>query len=291
MGGYEAVPPADTPAYTPNWSRTTNNSFRTVGNIDPLQRWLSLGNRRRTASSPQATTDPPAVDLLTARAGQNIDSLLPSERRFLAEQWAEIIQREETEYLFANIRESEDLHERVNSVHSEVNQRAPSTADIVGVTTMALARDMKTLQKLGAKVVVCEEAAEVSEAYIFSALIRGVQHIIQIGDHQHHDDDDNDNGDEDDQQLRPQINNYTLSLENPRGLLYQLDRSQFERLAVGELGLSAIHVAQLNLQRRMRPEISSLIRCTMYRGLHDHSSVTTLPDTCWRARQCLLAQP
>ncbi|OIW28699.1 NFX1-type zinc finger-containing protein 1 [Coniochaeta ligniaria NRRL 30616] len=237
--------------------------YQTVGNTDPLDRWLNLGNGRNTASSPRATTNPPAVDLLTARAGQNIDSLLPSERRFLADHWADIIQREETEHLFANIRESENLYECVNSVHSEVNRRSLLTADIIGVTTTALARDIATLQKLRAKVVVCEEAAEVLEAHMISALMPGVEHIIQIGDHQ---------------QLRPQINNYSLSLENPRGMLYQLDRSQFERLAVGEPGLSIIPVAQLNVQRRMRPEISSLIRSTMYRGLLDHTSVSVLPD-------------
>lgn len=87
--------------------------------------------------------------------------------------------------------------------------------------------------------------------------------MIQIGDHE---------------QLRPQINNYGLSLESKQGGLYQLDRSQFERLSVGQPGRPRIPVAQLNVQRRMRPEISKLIRQTLYPRLTDHDTTMELPD-------------
>ena len=95
------------------------------------------------------------------------------------------------------------------------------------------------------------------EPHILSALLPSVEHIIQIGDHE---------------QLRPQINNYGLSLESNQGILYKLDRSQFERLSVGEPGRPKMPVAQLNVQRRMRPEISVLIRQTIYPKLIDHAS-------------------
>ncbi|MBE3048131.1 hypothetical protein IMZ48_37625, partial [Candidatus Bathyarchaeota archaeon] len=112
------------------------------------------------------------------------------------------------------------------------------------------------------KVLICEEAAEVMEAHLISALMPGVEHFIQIGDHR---------------QLRPQILNYSLSLETPSGKAWQLDRSQFERRAVGEPGMRPAPVAQLNVQRRMRPEISALIG-TVYPSLTDHKSVVNLPD-------------
>lgn len=60
--------------------------------------------------------------------------------------------------------------------------------------------------------------------------------------------------------------------------MYQLDKSQFERLAVGENSTSSLPVAQLNIQRRMRPEISRLIRRTIYSGLLDHVTIRNLPD-------------
>ncbi|KAH8748254.1 AAA domain-containing protein, partial [Diaporthe sp. PMI_573] len=141
--------------------------------------------------------------------------------------------------------------------------RALAMADVIGVTTTGLAKNIAIVRRLRCKVVVCEEAAEVLEAHLISALMPGVEHFIQIGDHQ---------------QLRPQITNNALSMENPAGEPYQLDRSQFERLALGQPGLAPLPVAQLNVQRRMRPEDSRLIRETMYQRLEDHDSVKELPD-------------
>lgn len=230
---------------------------------DPLERWLGFGNGHHEAAGAQALANPLDPGELAARAADNVDSLQPSERRVLAQHWINIIKQEETEDLFSHIQESEKLRDRVNSVHSEVNRRALLTADVIGVTTTGLARDIATLQSLRTKVVVCEEAAEVLEAHTISALMPGVEHFIQIGDHQ---------------QLRPQINNHSLSLETSRGVLYQLDRSQFERVAVGEPGVPTMPIAQLNVQRRMRPEIANLIRSTMYDRLQDHPSVASLPD-------------
>ncbi|KAG8531641.1 uncharacterized protein KY384_003272 [Bacidia gigantensis] len=119
------------------------------------------------------------------------------------------------------------------------------------------------LRHVSVKVVICEEAGEVLEAHMLSALIPSAHHLIQIGDQQ---------------QLRPQINNHNLSLENPLGRLHQLDRSQFERLSVGERGRPPFSVSQLSVQRRMRPDISALIRNAQYPRLEDHASVRDLPN-------------
>jgi hypothetical protein len=94
-------------------------------------------------------------------------------------------------------------------------------------------------------------------------LLPSVEHFIQIGDHQ---------------QLRAKINNHSLSLESKQGVLYQLDRSQFERLSVGERERPRLPVAQLHVQRRMRPEISTLIRETIYPRLIDHEMTKGLPN-------------
>ncbi|KAK4236384.1 hypothetical protein C8A03DRAFT_45620 [Achaetomium macrosporum] len=144
------------------------------------------------------------------------------------------------------------LGKRISDVHDDVSRQTILQADVVGVTTSGLARNIKILR----------QAAEVKEPDLISALMPGVEHFIQIGDHR---------------QLRPQIQNYLqFSLETPAGRAYQLDRSQFERRAVGEPGLPPLPVAQLNVQRRMRPEISNLIR-SVYPNLKDHDSVRNLP--------------
>ncbi|KAF4628561.1 hypothetical protein G7Y89_g9592 [Cudoniella acicularis] len=101
------------------------------------------------------------------------------------------------------------------------------------------------------------------EPHMLSALLPSVEHFVAIGDHQ---------------QLRPQINNFKLSLESQHGSPYKLDRSQLERLSVGEKGRRSFPVAQLNVQRHMRPEISALIRSTLYPRLVDHETVQNLPD-------------
>lgn len=101
---------------------------------------------------------------------------------------------------------------------------------------------MATLQKVKCKVLICEEAGEIMEPHFLTALLPSVEHVISIGDHQ---------------QLRPQINNHNLSLESQQGAPYQLDRSQFERLSIGEPGRPRFPIAQLNVQRRSKWPLSS----------------------------------
>ncbi len=254
------------PAICRQFDKTDEEGFTKVGK-DPLVVWASerdKGFNRADAAAAVAAVDQQAViDTLLERARRDVNGLQPLERLVLMDSWLREIQTEETNMLFEDICSAETLRGQLDAVHGELNRRALLTADVIGITTTGLARDIATLRKLRAKVIVCEEAAEVLEAHMISALMPGVEHLIQIGDHQ---------------QLRPQINNYSLSLETPRGALYQVDRSQFERLAVGEPGIPPLPVAQLNVQRRMRPQIASLIRDTMYPSLQDHASVTTLPD-------------
>ncbi|CAJ2505937.1 Uu.00g000670.m01.CDS01 [Anthostomella pinea] len=200
-----------------------DEGWETVGG-DPLMRWL--GNRPIELPAEKGLRQDVDIAALTRRAEQDVHGLTREERWNLADHWL-------------------------------IEMRT----DVIGITTTALARNIEMLRHVRSRVVICEEAAEVLEPHIMSALMPGVEHMIQIGDHR---------------QLRPQINNYSLSMESGSGVAWQLDRSQFERRAVGEPGLSPAPVAQLNVQRRMRPEISKLIR-SVYPMLEDHESVKTLP--------------
>jgi hypothetical protein len=63
-------------------------------------------------------------------------------------------------------------------------------------------------------------------------------------------------------------------MDNRRGReLFKFDRSLMERLAFNGLAMS-----QINVQRRMRPTISTLIRDTLYPALQDHDLVKSYPD-------------
>lgn len=76
-----------------------------------------------------------------------------------------------------------NLRLSINAVHEEVNLRAMVHADVVGNATTALARYVQILRRIGAKVIICEEAAEVLKAHFTPALIPRVEHLIKIGDH------------------------------------------------------------------------------------------------------------
>jgi len=102
-----------------------------------------------------------------------------------------------------------------------------------------------------------EEAGQVLEAHVLGSLVPSVEHLIMIGDPL---------------QLRPTLNNFceycisgvhqgpygfpALSMDNRRGReLYRFDMSLMERLSTSGLAMS-----QIDVQRRMRPTISDLIR-------------------------------
>ncbi|KAL2754249.1 hypothetical protein ACRALDRAFT_1049711 [Sodiomyces alcalophilus JCM 7366] len=237
-----------------------NEGFEVVGG-DCLAAWL--GQRPRGSDAQMdALKDGDSFQNLTARAETDINSLSPLERWAMAETWLARAREQQTGRLLERLNEANELRRAINKVHDDISRRTLLQADVVGVTTTGLARNMAMLRHVRPKVVVCEEAAEIMEAHLISALMPGVEHFIQIGDHR---------------QLRPQILNHSLSLETSSGRAWQLDRSQFERRATGEPGMRAAPVAQLDVQRRMRPEVARLIR-TVYPNLRDHPSVMELPD-------------
>lgn len=240
------------------FSRVDENNFTLVGR-DPFDIWIG---EQRAATLEQLEEPEPMSQILT-NARRDIQSLSMHHRHRLVKYWTEKIVEETTDELFESMKDAEALRQQITNVHEDVDRRVLQTADVIGITTTGLARKVATLQHMKCKVIICEEAGEVMEAHILSTLLPSVEHVIQIGDHQ---------------QLRPQINNYRLSLESQQGIMYQLDRSQLERLSVGEPGRPPFPLAQLNIQRRMRPEISTLIRETIYPRLIDHETTRNLPD-------------
>lgn len=136
----------------------------------------------------------------------------------------------------------------------------PST----GLTTSGLARIVDLLDRLGSKILICEEAGEVLEAHTLTALLPTIEHAIFIGDHL---------------QLRPSIQNYELQSDNPHGRPFSLDVSLFERLVRPEVGLGLqVPFSTLWTQRRMHPSISTLVRSTLYPHLEDVDAVSQYPE-------------
>jgi AAA domain len=235
------------------------DGFKMFSKTAPFDLWTTgKGENIAKLNGPCA---PPKLTIILAAATDNVYGLALEDREVLLNHWANEVQEDIIGTVFDSIQKFNTAKRQIDLVHGEVSRRLLETADIIGVTTTGLAKNTLVLRSINAKVAICEEAGEVLEAHMLSALIPSVQHLIQIGDHE---------------QLRPQITNFSLfSLESDQGRQYQLDRSLFERLAIGE---PRFPIAQLNVQRRMRPQISRLCRNILYPKLVDHPVTLTLPD-------------
>ena len=119
-------------------------------------------------------------------------------------------------------------------------------AKIIGCTTTGAAKNQSLLQLVKPKVVIAEEAAEVFESHIVTCLTQSCEQLILIGDNE---------------QLCPKPNLYKLETD------YNLNVSLFERLVNNK-----IPKVRLDLQHRMRPEISFLMKY-FYENLIDADSV------------------
>jgi hypothetical protein len=236
-----------------------DENFTLVGKY-PFDTWKPA--RLAPGTQPQGT----ATDIaqIVRKAKASVSSLDTNERYALIDHWLAEVWSDAVAELSQTLDDATSCHKALDKVHDEADRRVLEGADVIGVTTSGLAKRVSVLQHVRSKVIICEEAGEVMEPHMLSALLPTVEHCIQIGDHE---------------QLRPSINNFQdLSLESKQGALHALDKSQFERLSIGERGRPLMPVAQLEVQRRMRPDISTLIRETVYPNLIDHPSTAALPD-------------
>ncbi|XP_030764249.1 NFX1-type zinc finger-containing protein 1-like isoform X2 [Sitophilus oryzae] len=147
-----------------------------------------------------------------------------------------------------------------NDLRQMEDARIMENCRLVGMTTTGAARLRSTIQSLKNPIVIVEEAAEVLEAHIIAALTQNCQHLILIGDHL---------------QLKPGAADFEIETK------YKLGVSLFERMVNNN-----IQCYTLNVQHRMKPEISSLIKPTIYKDLEDHES-TLQRDPILGVEKCL----
>ncbi|GAB5368268.1 hypothetical protein AAMO2058_001304500 [Amorphochlora amoebiformis] len=181
-----------------------------------------------------------------------------------------------------------DRYRDIKTQLEEVSYRSKLSelreSKIIGVTTSGAAKYHSLITAIRAKVIICEEAGEVFESHILTALSNSTEQLILIGDHK---------------QLRPKASEYHLSAESGQG--YELNISMFEsltayrarqfvtesggrldyetsRLTIGRGMHRRGWVSTLDTQRRMRPSISHLIRTTLYPALVNGPNVLDYPD-------------
>ncbi|EPQ57199.1 P-loop containing nucleoside triphosphate hydrolase protein [Gloeophyllum trabeum ATCC 11539] len=187
-------------------------------------------------------------------------SLSKKERERLHRFWEDRIRMDRYANQVADFDRLRKRHREALDQYNEGKEESRRTllqnVDIIGCTTTGAAKLTTLLKGIAPRVLIVEEAGQVLEAHVLGSLVPSIQHLIMIGDPL---------------QLRPTLNNFVegLSMDNRQGAqLYRFDMSLMERLSSAGLPMSRIDV-----QRRMRPTISNLIRHTLYPTLVDHELV------------------
>jgi hypothetical protein len=153
------------------------------------------------------------------------------------------------------VRQFNEKQEQISAHFDEKDVHILKEKRVIGCTTTAAAKYSKFIRAAAPDVIIVEEAGEILESHVLTALAPTVKQVVLIGDHK---------------QLRPKINNYQLSVEKGGG--YDLNRSLFERLI-----LQGAPHCTLNKQHRMVPEISRFPRELTYPDLLDGPGTSGRP--------------
>jgi len=183
-------------------------------------------------------------------------------RHELLGKWVETMVQERVENIQNLVQKLDDTQGRLDDLFNEGKIEYLRSKRIIGCTTTAAAMHTKIIHEVNPDVVLVEEAGEILESHIITALTPSVKQLVLIGDHK---------------QLRPKVNNYALTAEKGDG--FDLNVSLFERMVKQDYSYTA-----LQKQHRMHPEISLFPRSLTYPELldapktNDHPSILGLQD-------------
>ncbi|KAM3560257.1 hypothetical protein ARSEF4850_003737 [Beauveria asiatica] len=178
------------------------------------------------------------------------------QRLVWSRKWTEAIREEHIEALHGYIERFNNTQTKIDSLFNESRCSFIKTKRIIGCTTTAAAKYSSLIKAAKPEYILVEEAGEILEAHVLTALSTSTKGLILIGDHE---------------QLRPKCKNYALSVEKGAG--YDLNRSLFERLILAGQEHSTLHK-----QHRMHPEISQLVRFMTYPDLKDGEETLNRPQ-------------
>lgn len=172
------------------------------------------------------------------------------------QKWVKSLTEEHLENIRNLSREANDIQGKIEVQFSEADVQILLEKKIIGCTTTGAAKYARLIRAARPDVILVEEAGEILESHILTALAATVKQLVLIGDHK---------------QLRPKINNYALSVEKGDG--FDLNCSLFERLIN-----QGTHHATLHKQHRMVPEISVFARKLTYPDLLDGPRTRGRPE-------------
>tara|TARA_R110002003_G_scaffold279_24_gene18208 strand:+ start:3500 stop:5008 length:1509 start_codon:yes stop_codon:yes gene_type:complete len=180
----------------------------------------------------------------------------PEARLRFRNKWEKDIVEEQVVEIGTLAMKYNDCCNRTQQLFHEKDAHLIARKRIVACTTTAAAKYTEDIQRASPGIVLVEEAGEILESHILTALTPTTKQLILIGDHK---------------QLRPKVNNYSLSIEKGEG--FDLNVSLFERLVH-----AGVPHTTLQKQHRMRPEISTLVRSLTYPELEDAERTQGRPN-------------
>lgn len=177
-------------------------------------------------------------------------------RNALCMKWTKAIIEDDASKVTDLVCKYNRCRQRIDQINREKEAFILKGKRIIGCTTTAAAKYNEEIREASPGIVIVEEAGEILEIHILTALSANTKQLVMIGDHK---------------QLRPKVSNYSLTAEKGDG--YDLNVSMFERLVVAGMPHTT-----LNLQHRMRPEISTLVRSLTYPELEDAPGTKQRPS-------------
>jgi hypothetical protein len=149
------------------------DGFTTVGQ-HPFNIWKSTAK----ASDSYHPIDAESAKALIEKANLNVFSLSRKERSALLTHWLGEVCFDTIAGLSATVDDAAGTHVQLTNIHDEADRRILQGADVIGVTTSGLAKRILVFQRVQCKVIICEEAGEVMEPHMISALLPTVRMII-----------------------------------------------------------------------------------------------------------------
>ncbi|KAM7215771.1 helicase required for RNAi-mediated heterochromatin assembly 1 [Rhypophila decipiens] len=178
-----------------------------------------------------------------------------AEREQQLHKWQVAILEETVTSVASHAESFNKVQEKIDIQFKEADRNTLLRKTVITCTTTGAAIYSRLIRAAQPDVIIVEEAGEILESHILTALASTVKQVVLIGDHK---------------QLRPKINNYMLSVEKGNG--FDLNRSLFERMILQ----GAAHTT-LQKQHRMAREISRFPRALTYPDLLDGPKTENRP--------------
>lgn len=127
-----------------------------------VESWLRNAPRKLTSNRP-----------INQLQNISLKEMSTSERMKLYRYWIEQRAIDLSDDLGSSLDSYHESKDELDKCHQERDLRCLREAQIIGVTTSGLARNVEVLQRVHAKVMLCEEAGEVLEAHTLTAFLPG----------------------------------------------------------------------------------------------------------------------